>query len=90
MTVDLNEYELVFPCEYPVKLIGRHEDDFFEFVFDLLSHHVPEITRSDLSTNISNGGKYLAVSATFIAQSREQVDALYNEISTHTRVLVSM
>jgi len=90
MVVDLNELELNFPCEYPVKLIGRHEDDFLEFVYDLLLRHVPEISRDDLSAHISEGGKYLAVSATFTAQSREQVNALYEEIGTHKRVLISM
>ncbi len=90
MTTDLNDYELAFPCEYPVKLIGLDQDDFFEFAFAVLARHIPDITRSDLTSRASDGGKYLAISTTFVAQSREQVDAMYADIGSLKRFLVSM
>jgi putative lipoic acid-binding regulatory protein len=82
--------ELLFPCEYPVKVIGRDEDNFYDFVLDLVTRHVPELTPDDFSTRRSGGGKYLSVSVSFIAQSRAQVDGLYRELGQHSRVIVAL
>lgn len=90
MPTDLDQYELIFPCEYPVKLFGLDQDNFADFVLELLSRHVPGIQNTDLHTHSSKDGKYLAVSTTFTAQSREQVDALYADIGAHKRILFAM
>ena len=82
--------ELNFPCEYPVKVIGRDEDNFLAFVIELVSRHVPDLALENFTTKTSSGGKYLSVSVTFIAQSRAQVDALYQEFGNHTRIKVAM
>ncbi len=82
--------ELKFPCEYPVKVIGKDEDNFYEFVIELVSRHVPGLPQESFTTRRSGGGKYLSVSVTFIAESRAQVDALYLELSVHPRVLVAL
>jgi len=81
---------LVFPCEFPLKVIGKDEDHFFDFVVEVVSHHVPELPLELFSTHSSSSGNYLSVSVTFIAQSRAQVDALYEELSTHKRVLMTL
>ena len=82
--------ELNFPCEYPVKVFGKDEDNFTAFVIELISRHVPGIPVESFTTRQSSGGKYLAVSVTFIAESRVQIDALYQELGQHARVLISM
>ena len=87
MPVNLDEYDLNFPCEYPVKLFGLDEDDFFEFSFSILQKHVPGIAREDLTMRSSHNGKYLAVSTTFTARDRDQIDALYAEIGANKRIL---
>jgi uncharacterized protein len=87
---DLPLPELSFPCEYPVKVIGKDEDNFYEFVIDLVTHHVPGLPADAFSARRSGRGKYLSVSVTFIAQSRAQVDALYLDLGAHPRVLVAL
>ncbi len=82
--------ELAFPCEFPLKVIGKDEDDFFEFVLEVVSHHVPGLPFESFTSRHSGGGKYLSVSVTFIAGSRAQVDALYTELGSHPRVLVAL
>lgn len=81
--------ELNFPCEYPIKVIGADNDNFFDFVVDLVSRHAPEVMPHEFTVNRSSGGKYLAVSVTIIAESRAQVDALYKEMGTHERIKVA-
>jgi len=82
--------ELVFPCVYPIRVMGLNEQDFPAFVLELVSRHVPELTPADISTRPSSGGKYLSVTASFTAQSREQVDALNRELAEHPRVLYTL
>ena len=82
--------ELIFPCEYPLKVIGKDEDNFLEFVRELVSRHVPGLPYEAFIPRASRAGTYLSVSVTFIAESRAQVDALYQELGQHRRILVAM
>ena len=76
-----------FPCVFPVKVIGKDTDGFTEIVTEIIRHHVPDLPADAVTKRPSAGGKYIAVTATFIAQSREQLDAMYLELSGHAQVL---
>ena len=78
---------LEFPCVFPVKAIGKDKDDFQQVVVEIIRRHVPELDEDAVTTRASAGGKYIAVTATFVAQSREQLDAMYRELSRHEQVL---
>jgi putative lipoic acid-binding regulatory protein len=82
--------ELTFPLEYPVKVIGKNEDDFASHIMKIIACHVPGLPLDAFTTNRSRGGKYLSVSVTFIAESRTQVDALYTALAKDTRVLTAL
>ncbi len=77
------EFGLQYPTEFPLKVIGWNNDDFEEFVVRIVSKHVPYINAGAVSVRESSGGKYLSVTLTFIAQSRDQVDAIYRELTSH-------
>ncbi len=87
---DLQEFELVFPCEYPVRVIGEDVDGFEEFVIQAVSRHVPDLERDSFSSRKSRENRYLSVSVTFIAESRAQVTALYQELGADPRVKVAL
>ncbi len=76
-----------FPTIFRLRVIGWNEDDFATFVMVGVRKHVPEMTEDSIHLKPSNGGKYLAVTAAFVAESREQLDAVYREVSGHERVL---
>lgn len=82
------ESVLKFPCEFPLKIIGDHslEDDFEVFVLPIVVRHVPYLDQGQVTRRLSSEGKYLAVTVTFIAESRRQLDDLYRELSSHKRV----
>lgn len=82
--------ELIFPCLYPIRVMGLNQEDFPGFVLELISRHVPGLSGEDISSRPSSGGKYLSVTASFTAQSREQVDALNRELTEHPRVLYTL
>ncbi len=78
----------VFPCSFPLKVFGKDEDRFEAFVVAIVLRHVPDLQTENVTSRLSENGKYLAVTATFIADSREQLDALYMELSAHDRALM--
>ena len=77
-----------FPCSFPLKAFGRNSDDFEALVVEIVRRHAPDLEDSAVSSRTSNGNAYRSVTATFVAHSREQLDALYSELSSHERVLM--
>jgi putative lipoic acid-binding regulatory protein len=78
--------ELAFPCEFPLKVIGEHKDDFAIYVTEVVQRHVPDLDMGSISNQLSCGRKYLSVSFLFTAASRNQVDNLYRELTASKRV----
>ena len=84
------ESALEFPCSFPLKVFGKNADDFEEFVAAIVRRHVPQLTNGAISSRPSKSGNYLAVTITFMAESQEQLDALYQEISASERILMAL
>lgn len=76
-----------FPSPFRLRVFGLDADDFAVFVLLLVRRHVPELNEDSIDSKPSHGGKYLAVRVSFTAESREQLDAIYRELSGHERVL---
>jgi uncharacterized protein len=77
-----------FPTAIPMKVIGRNENDFETFVLSTVGKHVEPADITAVSTRLSNGDKYLSVTITFTASSREHLETIYQEFSGHERVLM--
>ena len=79
---------LEFPCRFPLKTIGKNSADFESVVVEIVRRHVPELKDEEISRRMSKDGKYLSVTTTFTAESREQLDGLYYELSSHEYVMM--
>jgi putative lipoic acid-binding regulatory protein len=85
--IDLAASVFTFPCAFPIKAIGRSSADFEETVMSIIRRHAPDLGEHAVTRRSSGNGNYLSISATFTAHSREQLDALYVELSGHDQVL---
>ena len=81
---------LEFPCEFPIKAVGKHADDFEDHIYKLIQAHVPELERSAVTTRDSRGGKYLAVTVHITAHSQAHLDAIYGDLSNDDAVLMAL
>ncbi|NPV77971.1 MAG: DUF493 domain-containing protein [Anaerolineae bacterium] len=81
---------LQFPCEFPLRIIGKNEDDFEEFAIAFVREFVPSLQTNGVHSRLSNGGTYISITMTFTAESREQVDALYQAMTGHKRILFAL
>ena len=76
-----------FPTSFRLRVIGNNEDDFATYVMVQVRRHVPELTEDGIEVHLSNGGKYISVIVTFVAESQEQLDAIYMDLSSQERVI---
>ena len=87
-----NETEtlLEFPCQFPIKAMGKSCDTFEEHVVMLVRKHCPDFHEGAVVCRDSKGGKYLSVTVTITATSREQLDNIYYELTACERVLMAL
>lgn len=79
---------LTFPTIFPIKIMGRREDGFAQVVSEIVQRHAPDFHPSTLEMRTSKNGRYISLTATLNAKSREQLDALYSELSKHPMVMM--
>lgn len=79
---------LEFPCAFPLKVMGETQDGFAEEILRVVRQHAPDFDASAMEMRASSGGKYLSLTCTVNATSREQLDALYRALTGHPMVKV--
>ncbi len=84
---DSEEKLLKFPCEFPVKVMGRDADDFESEVLAIFRKHLGDLDAARVTTRPSSSGNFLSVTVVFRAESQEQLDALYNDLTDNDKVL---
>lgn len=82
---DRDESLLEFPCDFPLKIIGHSTDEFHTAATEIVGRHTTDPVEA--TARPSRDDKYLALSFTIRATSREQLDAIYVELSAHELVL---
>ncbi len=77
-----------YPCDFPIKILGRTQPGFAQAVLEIVTRHAPDFEGSSMGMRSSRGGKYLSVTCVVRATSREQLDALYQELCDHPMVVM--
>ncbi len=77
-----------FPCDFPLKVMGRHSDDFRSIALGIVQKHVGAVEPEKIEERPSKDGSYLGLTFNFTANSREQLDALYRELTSCEKVLI--
>jgi uncharacterized protein len=81
---------LRFPCSYPLKVVGRNVNAFHATVSAIIEKHIAEGDQVTYSVRVSSQDRYMSITATFIAQSQEQLSAIYEELHQHELVLMTL
>lgn len=77
---------LEFPCEIGIKAMGESSDDFDAIVVAIVRQHVKDIAEGAVTTKQSSGGKFTSVTVSIQATSKAQLDAIYQQLSSHEDV----
>lgn len=84
--MELKESLIEYPCAFPIKVFGRSQEGFAKAVMEVVSRHDPEFRPASIEMRNSSQGRYVSLTCTVHATSREQLDALYQELCDHPLV----
>ncbi len=77
---------LAFPCDFPIKVMGETQPGFAQEVMAVVLRHAPDFDAATMEMRKSRLGKYLSLTVTVRATSREQLDDLYRDLCDHPMV----
>ena len=87
--VDARKDSLIeYPSQFPIKVMGANVDGFVTAVTHVARQFDPTFDAATVQLRDSSGGKYLGVTITVTATSREQLDDLYRALTSHPMVKV--
>ena len=79
-----------FPCEFPIKAIGKNNDNFQQLILELIQVHIETIHPKQITVNPSKNNKFLSVTIRILATSKPQLDAIYTDLHNHNLVLYTL
>ena len=77
-----------YPCDFPIKVLGRTQAGFAQAVLEIVRAHVPDFDGATMEMKTSKRGKYLSVTCVVRATSRSQLDELYRALCDHPMVVM--
>jgi hypothetical protein len=77
-----------YPSSFPIKVMGPNVEGFVNAMIGVTLQFDPAFDTATVELRPSKGGKYLGVTLTVTATSREQLDGLYRALASHAMVKV--
>jgi putative lipoic acid-binding regulatory protein len=77
-----------YPSLFPIKVMGLKVEGMVHAVTSIAEQFDPTFDAATIELRESTGGKYLGVTITVTATSREQLDELYRTLTSHPMVKV--
>ena len=85
-----NESLMEFPCKFPIKAMGLAIHNLDTVVYSIVQKHAPETDKDALSKKPSSNGKYVSITVTINASSRDQLDAIYQDLTSHEHIIMAL
>ncbi len=84
------ESAIEFPCEFPVKMMGRNSPEFRTTARALVEKHAGAVGDDSVQESLSRNERFVSVTVTVTATSQEQLDAIYQDVTDHDDVLMAL
>jgi putative lipoic acid-binding regulatory protein len=69
-----------FPCDYPIKVMGRACEEFESSVVEIIERHAPGIDASRITVKNSSKGTFVSMTVFIVATGKSQLKALHGEL----------
>jgi uncharacterized protein len=86
----MDESPLEFPCDYPVKVMGRHTADFRAQVLAALAAEAGGSAAPRVEERLSRDGTFVSLTCIVRVASRADLDRLYRRLHATGLVLYSL
>ena len=83
-----DETLLEFPCDFPIKAMGKAADDFDSHVVQIVRKHTDDLAEGSVTTRPSTNGNYLSVTVVVHATSKRQLDDIYLDLTASDRIIM--
>ncbi len=87
---DPQESPLKFPCDFPIKAMGKSDCNLDVTVVEIVRRHAPDLSEGATHTRDSRQGNYTSVTVVVRATSRAQLDAIYQDLVDHDDVIMAI
>jgi putative lipoic acid-binding regulatory protein len=84
------ESPLQFPCDFPIKAMGKADCDLDLIVVEIVRRHAPDLREGAIHSRFSGKGNYVSITVTINATSRAQLDAIYQDLVDCEAVLMAL
>jgi hypothetical protein len=75
-----------YPCDFPIKVFGEAKQGFAQAIATVVLVHAPDFDAATIKMRSSSNAKYISLTCTIRATSREQLDNLYRDLTSHPMV----
>ncbi len=86
--VELSDSLIEYPCDFPIKIFGQQQAGFAQAVLEVVRKHDPGFLASTMEMRTSRSARYISLTCTVRATSREQLDALYQDLCDHPSIVM--
>lgn len=82
---------LEFPCAFTIKTFGKSTLEYEVAVLEIIKKHVSEpLNEGSVKQRYSKDKNYLALSITIQAQSKQQLDDIYQDLTKEPLVTMAL
>lgn len=81
---------LEFPCQFPIKAMGKSNVELELLVIEIVRRHAPNLSENAVKSRPSKDGNYISVTVVVEATSKQQLDAIYRDLTSHPHVLMAL
>jgi putative lipoic acid-binding regulatory protein len=85
-----DESVMTFPCSFPIKLMGRESAVFRQTARELVEKHTGPLEDGAIESSLSRNGRFVSITITVVAESREQLDNIYRDATAHDDVIMAL
>ena len=85
-----SESLIEFPCEFPIKIMGKDTPKFRSTMHKILEKHVGPINEESIKISLSSNANFVSITITITANSQQQLDKIYYDVTSHDDVLIAL
>ncbi len=85
-----DETLMEFPSDFPIKIMGEDTPEFRDIARSIVERHTGPLDDSAIKTALSRNERFVSLTITISAQSREQLDSIYMDLTAHEAVKMAL
>lgn len=81
---------LEFPAVFPIKIMGEDTPEFRDTARSIVERHTGPLDDEAIKTALSRNERFVSVTVTIRAESCEQLDSIYMDLTAHEAVKMAL